>query len=212
MDHVTYHPVRDLLAEPATRALIDNEDDRRLLATLTNVCQEFSYHRKNVLDEPPLLFELHGDAAAQQYHLWFLYPPAVQGFSFHQLSRIFALGRPYVRADEILLEIETGEREPRLALTVTVAKTKSTIIPEIRETLIVSTTVVHHAANSSLVGADVPGGLAVRRKGDGPVLDNRNTPRPPTSAPLAVVGRKRPLEDGGGGEESAAKRGRFDQT
>jgi hypothetical protein len=187
--HPLYHPVRDLLADPETRAQVDDAD-LPLLRCLTQLCQEFSYHGHPVLEEPALLFELLRNDDDLQYRLWFLYPPSFQRLSFHQVSRIYALGMPYVDATGIFWDIEPPGAEhdaPRFALTILVTMRKAPVVAETKETISVATSVVYHAA--STLGANTPGGLTVRKLLAGVVLNNTASPR------ATAVTNKRPRSD-----------------
>jgi hypothetical protein len=176
--------VSDLLADPATRASVD-EADLPLLKCLTQLCQEFAYHGQTVLEEPGLEFVLRRDDDEHQYRLWFLYPPSFQRLNFYQLSRIFAFGRPFVDATGIILEIEPATEAPRLALTILVTMARSPVVAETKETITVATSVVYHAA--STLGANTPGGLKVGKQQMGIVFNNSASPR--------TASNKRPRSD-----------------
>jgi hypothetical protein len=196
--HPVYHPVRDLLADPETRAQIDDAD-MPLLQVLTQLCQEFSYHGHPVLEEPALLFDLRRDDDDFQYRLWFLYPPSFQRLSFHQVSRIYVLGTPFVDATGIFWEIEPPAAAdlavdaPRLALTVLVTMRKAPVVAETKETISVATSVVYHAA--STLGANTPGGLTVRKQLTGMVLNNTASPRATGGGGGGATNNKRPRSD-----------------
>lgn len=162
-----YNQVRDLLAAPEWRAKID-EADLPLLKALTQVAQEFCHQAPTTLGEPPLVFELLRDDDAQQYRLWFLYPPSVQHLTAHGLGLIYALGEPYVDPSKITLGAEAGEPNPRLALTVLVPMRKSAVVMQTTQRISVATTVMYHQTDSLLPS----GGLSVRKLSTGTIFSN----------------------------------------